>query len=452
VSLAGSGVVVRPGDRTQGEFLRQGHERLIADEVRRGYEKDGSARHPSCDLARSFPTMTSLARTLVLLAVLSFVVRPALAAEPADSTGAVENADAQEPEGGFFSRFKDPSDGRLDVTAGSTGGTSGFVPVVVPSNDPALGAGLLAAIVYFHPNKLPPEVASENPPTMTGAGVGATDKESWGIAGLHSAVWSGGRTRYLGAIGAASVNLDYYGTESLDLSDNPVRFNIEGGVLVQQTLFRVADSHVFAGLRYMLLSADVTFDVAPSFPIAGGRTKDAGLAALLDSDTRDNTFTPNEGRSTSLALSYFSESFGGDFDYAKLNASDLQYWQLFEQRLTLGLRLEYAFAEDEAPFYSLPWVSLRGIPILRYLGNHVVTAEVEPRWKIDERWSLLAFGGVGRAAEELDGLVDAEAAYNYGAGFRYLLSRRLGLAGGIDLARGPDETVVYLTFGNAWGL
>jgi len=81
-----------------------------------------------------------------------------------------------------------------------------------------------------------------------------------------------------------------------------------------------------------------------------------------------------------------------------------------------------------------------------------VTAEVEPRWKIDERWSVLGFAGVGRAADEFDELSSAARAYSYGGGFRYLLSRKLGLAGGFDLARGPEETVLYLTFGNAWGM
>jgi len=396
-------------------------------------------------------------RGSLLLAALVLVAQWARGANPAASAGSEPGADAgpaeaPAPRRGFFSRFKDPTDGRLDLTAGGSGGTSGFVPLAVPNNDPTLGAGLVSAIVYFHPSKLPPEVRKDNPPTMTGASIGATNNDSWGVAGLHSAVWSGGRTRYLGVLGAASLNLDYYGSESVDLSDNPARFNIEGGILVQQTQFRLGDSRLFAGVRYMLLSTDVTFDVTPTFPIELGRTKDAGLAALLDYDSRDNTFTPNEGRRSALAISYFSESLGGDFDYAKLNASDFQYWQLHEQRLAFGLRLEYAFAEDEAPFYSLPWVSLRGIPILRYLGHHVLTVEIEPRWKIDERWSVLGFTGAGRAADELDGLDDAEAAYNYGVGFRYLLSRRLGLAGGIDVARGPEDTVLYLTFGNAWGL
>ena len=403
-----------------------------------------------------------LLRACGVMAVVVAVSSPPQYATAADAaaaaTGASDGPTTEQPANdGFLSRFKDPYDGRLDVTAHSTGGASGFVPLIVPQNDPTLGAGLLAGIVYFHPREPSPEEANaapgNNPPTMTGGGAGYSDNESWGVAGFHSAVWNGGRTRYLGVLGTASVNLEYYGSEAVgDLSDNPLRFNFEGDLLVQQTQFRLGNSRLFAGLRYQLLSADVTFDVVPDHPLPLGTTTDAGLSALLDYDTRDNTFTPNEGMNFGLALSYFDESLGGDFKYAKLAAKHFQYWQLRDEHLVFGLRLEYGFADDEAPFYSLPWVSLRGIPILRYLGNHVITAEVEPRWKIDERWSVVGFGGVGRAASELDGIDDAEAAYNYGGGFRYVLSRKLGLAGGVDVARGPEDTVIYLTFGNAWGM
>ena len=200
-------------------------------------------------------------------------------------------------------------------------------------------------------------------------------------------------------LGAASVNLDYYGSEAFgDLSDNPLRFNIEGAILVQQANSGSVIRGCSPACDISCFTTDVTFDSLRT-PLGLGRTEDAGLAVLLDYDSRDNTFTPNKGRRAGLAVSYFSESLGGDFDYAKFNATSFQYWQLYEQRLTFGLRLEYAFAEEDAPFYSQPWVSLRGIPILRYLGNHVVTAEIEPRWKIDERWSVLGFAGVGSGRE-----------------------------------------------------
>ncbi len=126
-----------------------------------------------------------------------------------------------------------------------------------------------------------------------------------------------------------------------------------------------------------------------------------------------------------------------------------QYWRLGGS-FVLGLRMEYRNAGHGAPVYALPWVRLRGIPAFRYLGYHVALTEIEPRWKIDGRWSLLAFLGSGRAAINFDRLKDAEKAYNYGGGFRYLIARKLGLAMGIDVACGPEDTVGYLTIGKAW--
>ena len=119
-------------------------------------------------------------------------------------------------------------------------------------------------------------------------------------------------------------------------------------------------------------------------------------------------------------------------------------------RFILGVRLEYVKAGHDAPFYALPWVKLRGIAAFRYLGNHVITSEIEPRWSLSNRWSVLAFAGVGRAAANFDSIKDAERAYNYGGGVRYLIARKLGLTMGLDMARGPEETTGYLTVGSAW--
>ena len=38
-----------------------------------------------------------------------------------------------------------------------------------------------------------------------------------------------------------------------------------------------------------------------------------------------------------------------------------------------------------------------------------------------------------------------------GLGFRYRLARKQGLQTGVDIARGPEDTSIYLTVGSAWG-
>ena len=53
---------------------------------------------------------------------------------------------------GFWKRFKDPEDGKLDLTAGGEQG-AGIFPIVIPFNEPAVGFGLVLAVGYFHPTK-----------------------------------------------------------------------------------------------------------------------------------------------------------------------------------------------------------------------------------------------------------------------------------------------------------
>ena len=44
----------------------------------------------------------------------------------------------------------------------------------------------------------------------------------------------------------------------------------------------------------------------------------------------------------------------------------------------------------------------------------------------------------------------AESVAAGGVGFRYLIARKLGLYSGIDVARGPETTALYLQVGSAW--
>ena len=60
------------------------------------------------------------------------------------------------------------------------------------------------------------------------------------------------------------------------------------------------------------------------------------------------------------------------------------------------------------------------------------------------------FVGGGRAADSISDLSSADTHSAYGAGFRYLMARRLGMRIGLDVAKGPDDTYLYLVMGSAW--
>jgi hypothetical protein len=71
-------------------------------------------------------------------------------------------------------------------------------------------------------------------------------------------------------------------------------------------------------------------------------------------------------------------------------------------------------------------------------------------WEVDSRWSILGFGGVGKAANSSSDFGSSSSLVSKGLGFRYQIARRYGFHMGIDVARGPEDTVWYIQAGPAW--
>jgi len=135
-------------------------------------------------------------------------------------------------------------------------------------------------------------------------------------------------------------------------------------------------------------------------------------------------------------------------DYPRLDIGGFGWWDL--DPIVVGARLQGAVAGDEAPFFGLPFLKMRGVPAFRYLGNYMVVGEVEPRWRISPRWSLVGFLAAGDASVHASRLFSDGATVAGGGGFRYMLARKRKLAVGIDIARGPEDTAIYFILGSYW--
>lgn len=103
-----------------------------------------------------------------------------------------------------------------------------------------------------------------------------------------------------------------------------------------------------------------------------------------------------------------------------------------------------------APFYARPYISLRGAPVVAYLGESAVSIEVESRWQFWKRFSAVGFAGAGSAWNDFDDFERQRDIVTGGGGIRYEIARRFGLHMGLDVAFGPDEPALYVQFGNAW--
>jgi hypothetical protein len=254
-------------------------------------------------------------------------------------------------------------------------------------------------------------------------------------------IWRGDAIRYLGGAAYVDLNLDFYGA-----SDTARRFEMKAVPLVQELVFRIGGSRLYAGGRWVFSDSRIRFAGAPPDSVAGSEAESmvSGAGAVVTWDGRDTIFTPSDGTRAEASFLYYAPAIGSDYRYWKLHAYQLSYFPV-TRALVVGFRVDAQLSGGDVPFYALPYVALRGVPALRYQGNSAVVAETEIRWDFVPRWSAVGFAGAGA----VDALPN-EVPWSVGAGFRYLVARAFGLRMGLDVARGPEEWAVYVVFGNEW--
>ena len=87
---------------------------------------------------------------------------------------------------------------------------------------------------------------------------------------------------------------------------------------------------------------------------------------------------------------------------------------------------------------------------MRYQGESTVVGEAEYLWGVTPRWTMVFFGGIGYTTAINEFLGESKTVGAGGLGFRYRLAKKYGLQAGVDVARGPEDTSIYLTVGSAW--
>ncbi|GAM65827.1 outer membrane protein [Vibrio ishigakensis] len=352
-------------------------------------------------------------------------------------------------------QFKDPQDGRLDASQYILDNTTGFLPVPVIVNDPAIGAGGGAALLFFHESedrkqkRLSGEMVADIPTSVSGVVGVATSNGTKVLGGFHSGNWYQDRIRYLGGLFGAEINMKFYDqNDAIKFKSNAIHF-------FQDIDFRIGASNFFVGANYTYTDSDTSFDLSELIPEIGptnpAELRDGALGVKLTFDNRNNQFAPTKGTKAGIEFNSHNKAFGAQFDYQLWHAYALHYARL-SKRWGLGLRADTKTitGDEPYPFYAPPSIDMRGIAMMRYQGDSTGLAEAELSYDIDDRWTVLGFVGTGVAVNEGQKLSDVTLRNVQGVGFRYLIARQLGLTAGLDVAVGPEETTTYIQFGGAW--
>tara|TARA_R110000751_G_scaffold111977_4_gene210685 strand:- start:2039 stop:3223 length:1185 start_codon:yes stop_codon:yes gene_type:complete len=363
----------------------------------------------------------------------------------------------------------EPEDGALDPGSYLDRWNLPFIPVPKIITEPAVGTGLGLAMVFFHESD--EQKAEKNddklvPENISLAGLAFTSNGSRGYGLAHLGFWRDDSIRYRGFLAYSDFNIDFYSFAGLPLS-NGVGLNIRGPVMLQDLKLRVPGTPWFLGVKqlYRKVSLSLEDEIPLPNPALQQKVNDylnrhlgekgttSGLGLVAEFDSRDSPIDPQRGFNYGAQYMRFDDALGSDYDYASYRIKGLNYWVL-SPALDLGVRLQYdgISVNDDVllPPYIPPSINLRGIPASRYQGNAVAVTEAELTWKVKPRWRLKGFVGTGRAADKFNELGEADAANSIGGGFRYMVAERYGFAMGVDVARGPEESAVYIQAGSTW--
>ena len=406
--------------------------------------------------------MTTQSKILLIGFVVSlFVTNPVIAqveAEALEEATAVEEvAEAEVEEAGeekksLLAQMKDPEDGKFDISQYLLDNIIGFLPVPIIITEPAVDNGLGVAGAFFHQPKsdqMQPGDKHMILPNISAVAVAYTGNDSWIVGGGHFRNWAKDHYRYEIMAGYADINLDWYGGEDTPDPENGIRFNTKGAMLDQKFLMRLGESRWYMGPELRILSSEVTFELGLPIVLPPVENNIVGLSLVALYENVDYKISPRSGFQTELIATVNNEAIGSDYDYEQVSWKVRQYFE-FADKYTLAWRLDGSTTSGDVPFYMEPFVTIEGIPAMRYQGPTAATVELRGGFDLNPRWSRIGFVGGGRAADSISDLSSAETHGAYGAGFRYLMARRLGMRIGLDVAEGPEGTYVYLVMGSAW--
>lgn len=328
----------------------------------------------------------------------------------------------------------------------------GFLPVAMPITEPAVGYGAAGGVAFLS-RPLGDARAGLGRPNMTFVGGMGTENKSWGTFAGDMRHWLDDRVQTLVGMAYVSVKLDFHGLgENSALEDNPIRYTLEPAAFALRARYRFGDTLLWAGASYAFATTEVLVDAPdqiPSLPDYDRHSRVGGITPSAAYDSRDNMFTPTRGSYLEASCGVFGKAFGGQDSFQRASLTGLQYFAL-PLDLYLGFRGDATAAFGDAPFYLHPYISLRGVPVMRYQGEEIAQFEAELRWQFWGRLSVLGFGGVGSAWNDFEHVDDSQSVFAGGAGMRYELASRYGLHMGVDVAGSRDTTAFYIQVGSAW--
>ncbi len=366
----------------------------------------------------------------------------ACSGEPVEPSETSETAES----GGWLEDFLDDKDGKFDLSE-YLQNPGAFLLVPIPITEPAVGYGLGLAAVFLQPRQGEGEEGF-NRPNISGAGGVLTENGTSALAVFDMRYWRDGDLKSKVFALTSSVNMDFYAGDSPD----PFRYNlgVDGGQVAGEWMAPIKNASLEINYSYFEIDARLDTGMPPPLELPNSdRTRFSSVGFSFKYDSRDNIFSPQKGLFAKTTVTLNDEALGASRNFQKLSQILINFWPVGD-RWVLGMKLEGQAMFGDYPFYAKPYISLRGVPMMRYQGDYVAFGELELQYKISERVRLLGFTGAGQTWNSSKSISYEQSVFSGGIGVRYRLARKFGLDVGLDIAASKDEKAIYIQFGSAW--
>jgi len=180
---------------------------------------------------------------------------------------------------------------------------------------------------------------------------------------------------------------------------------------------------------------------------ANGSTS-SGIQLAMIYDSRDNILNASKGFFIAFTHGFYGSFLGGTQNY-ELTRFDFRYYmQPFKKPSSiLAFQFVTRFSHGDTPLLELGRLGgdeiMRGYFEGRYTDRHFIASQVEWRQKLNHRWGVVAFAGLGGVAPSIDQFKVDNLRPSLGLGVRFLVDAEENLNLRLDFGRGREKLNYY---------
>lgn len=308
----------------------------------------------------------------------------------------------------------------------------------IPFQNPMIGTGLALGVGYLF------QTDAGSDPSTIGAGAMRSDNGSRAAGASVTLNFLNNRWQIAALYAQADLNYDLV-TPGFDL---PLE---QSGVLGRLALsYGVTPDLSFGGfLRYLDTTISTNLALLPPRFRPSLDLEVVNIGAKAEWDLRDDTFYPTTGSRLQVAASQGIILQGVLDDYTKAYSLFDIYRPLGAQSV-VAARAAICGASLSTPFYDQCSVgatdAFRGFNVTQMLGARMISAQIEYRQRLGNRFGFVVFAGAGAVGDRFGDLNNGGQAA--GIGLRYRVSKKFPVDFAVDASLNDDgENLLYISVG-----